>query len=154
MRVSRLAARKGCSYKRLLGPFCDYLLSLTCSTSFVMLHVSIPGNGGLSYQPAPSARVAPHSQTFEKRSSLAAKPVAGFPEAVLTMPTPGVTGAALLHPPNSSSAATVGFAGVDVATLKPPFPPGIMLWFPNEPLEPQPKSFEVLWDGAGLEELV
>jgi len=51
-----------------------------------------------------------HSQTFENKSSLAAKPVAGFAGAApCPWPTVGAEGAAL-HPPKSSSAVTFGGA--------------------------------------------
>jgi hypothetical protein len=46
-----------------------------------------------------------YSHTLEKRSSLVAKPLAGFARGALAA---GVTGAALLQPPKSSSALTLG----------------------------------------------
>lgn len=61
-----------------------------------------------------------YSQTLENRSSLA--PYAGFAWVV---PAPGVTGAALLQPPKSSSALT--FGGTLAPVLNPPLPPGTIL---------------------------
>jgi len=61
------------------------------------------------------------------------------------VPCPGVTGAALLHPPKSSSAATFGTVP---AVLNPPPPPGTMLWFASDPPEPQPKAPELVCGGA------
>jgi hypothetical protein len=87
----------------------------------------------------------PYSQTFENRSSPPENPAAGFG---WTVPAPGVTGAALLHPPKSSSAVT--FGGAALAVLNPP-PPGTILWFANEvPPDPHPKSPELACAGAGL----
>ena len=60
-----------------------------------------------------------HSQTFENKSSFVANPVAGL------VPAAGVAGAALLHPPKSSSALTLG--GAWLAGANPPPPPGKIL---------------------------
>jgi hypothetical protein len=84
-----------------------------------------------------------YSQTFEKRSSLAANPP-GFFETVLE---PGVTGAALFHPPKSSS--TLTFGGAETAGLNPPRPPGTVLWFVSEPPDPHPKSLALACTGGG-----
>lgn len=82
-----------------------------------------------------------YSQTFENRSSLAANPPAGF-EAVVVVPAPGVTGAALLHPPKSSSADT--FGGAEMPDENPPPPLGTMFWFAGTlGAEPHPKSLEL-----------
>lgn len=71
-----------------------------------------------------------YSQTFEKRSSLAPNPPAGFVPLVLVFPP-----VLLVHPPNSSSAATFG------AALKPPDAPGTMGVLASVLLAPpQPKS--------------
>ena len=51
---------------------------------------------------------------------------------------------ALLHPPNSSSAATLGAGGLreNPPDEKPPEAPGTMGWLAKDPVElPQPKSF-------------
>ena len=72
-----------------------------------------------------------------------ANPVAGL-ACVLAA---GVTGAALLHPPKSSSALTLG--GARFAGANPPVPPGTILWFARPP-EPQPKSPLAVCGGAGL----
>ena len=75
-----------------------------------------------------------------------ANPVAGF---VLLVAVPGVTGAALLHPPKSSSALT--FGGPEFDGLNPPPPPGTMLWLAKEPPEAHPNAFElVCGDNVGL----
>lgn len=58
----------------------------------------------------------PHSHTLENRSSLAPNPPPLFAGAALAA---GVTGTALLQPPKSSSALTLG--GED-AVLNPPPP--------------------------------
>jgi len=65
-----------------------------------------------------------YSQTFENRSSLVANPVAGL-ALDAAVPAPGVTGAALLQPPKSSSVLT--FGGPTLAALKPPAPPADIL---------------------------
>ena len=62
-----------------------------------------------------------YSQTFENKSSLAAKLVAGLGGPLLA----GATGAALLHPPKSSSALT--FGGPLFTGANPPLVPGTML---------------------------
>jgi hypothetical protein len=61
----------------------------------------------------------------------------------------GVGGAALLQPPNSSSALTFGVA----PAWAKPLPPGTMLWLAKGDPEPQPKSFAGACAGAGLAEL-
>ena len=75
-----------------------------------------------------------HSQTFENRSSLPPNPPPGFdPEVAFAG---GDTGAALFHPPKSSSAVTLGAAGAP----NPLFPlprPGVDDEAPPQP----PKSF-------------
>lgn len=51
---------------------------------------------------------------------------------------------ALLHPPNSSSAATLGAGGLreNPPDEKPPEAPGTIGWLAKDPVElPQPKSF-------------
>jgi hypothetical protein len=48
-----------------------------------------------------------HCHTFENRSSLAPNPAAGLPGVTFAA---GGAGAAVLHPPKSSSAATFGAA--------------------------------------------
>jgi len=83
-----------------------------------------------------------HSQTFENKSSLAANPVAGL------APVAGVGCVALLHPPKSSSVLTLG--GGLLAVLKPPLPPGTILWFVRELLFPHPKSLALVCIGGAV----
>lgn len=68
----------------------------------------------------------PHSHTLEKRSSAPPNPPAGLPALevleVVAAVGPGVTGAALVQPPKSSSAATVG-VGLGSAAGAPQPPP-------------------------------
>ena len=81
-----------------------------------------------------------HCQTLEnKSSSTAPNPL---PEAGGFEPAVPVDGPVLLaHPPNSSSAATLGW------TLKPPPDPGMMgVLAKDPPVAPQPR---VLEDAAG-----
>lgn len=93
--------------------------------------------------------VSAHSHTLENRSSPAPNPVAGFAGVI---PVPGVTGAALLHPPKSSSAVTFGVAPT---VLNPPPPPGTILVFANDPPEPHPPKLpELVCVGATLDGLV
>lgn len=66
-----------------------------------------------------------YSHTLEKRSSDPPNPPAGLVELFEVEVGPEETGAALVHPPKSSSAATVG-AGLDAA-LDIPQPPPISL---------------------------
>lgn len=49
-----------------------------------------------------------YSHTLEKRSSAPPNPPAGLVELVVVVAVPAETGAALVQPPKSSSAATVG----------------------------------------------
>ena len=81
-----------------------------------------------------------YSHTFENRSSLAANPLGGFTLELFPVLTPGDTGAALDHPPKSSSADTVGLVESVPTVLNPPLFPGTMLELASCPLEPQPKS--------------
>lgn len=106
---------------------------MTASTASISNFVSSP----------PSLKMPPYSHTFENKSSLAANPVAGFGAAV---PAPGFTGAALLQPPKSSSALTIG--GPLRGVLNPPPPPGTMLWFASEVPEAHPKPFELVCIGS------
>jgi hypothetical protein len=96
------------------------------------------------YHPDPFTDL--YSHTLEKRSSLVAKPPAGFARGAAAA---GVTGAALLQPPKSSSALTLG--GPWLFGLNPPPPPGTILWFASDvPPEPHPKSPLLVCIGAGL----
>lgn len=80
---------------------------------------------------------------MEKRSSLPPNPAAGLalpPLVVVFVVAEG----ALLHPPNSSSADTLGAGGLreNPPDEKPPEAPGTIGWLEKDPVElPQPKSF-------------
>lgn len=65
----------------------------------------------------------------------------------MPLPAAGVTGAALLHPPKSSSALALG--GIVLADVNPPPPLGTMLSLANEPVEAQPNGEDVDWNDAG-----
>jgi len=88
-----------------------------------------------------------YSQTLENKSSLAAKLPAGLAGVA---PIPGVTGAALLQPPKSSSALTLG-AGLLIPNPPSLPPPGTILWLAKEFVPaPQPKLPVLACGGVGL----
>jgi len=83
---------------------------------------------------SPNLLLDPHSQTFENKSSPPDEnPPAGFPAPEPAFAA-GVTGAALLQPPKSSSAATFGALAV---VLKLPPVPGTILWVDKPPQLPK-----------------
>ncbi|KAL5883700.1 hypothetical protein ACKVWC_011556 [Pyricularia oryzae] len=78
-----------------------------------------------------------YCHTLENKSSLPPNPAAGLAVPPDAFPVPVL----LAHPPNSSSAATLGW--------KPPEAPGTMLWLakPPPPLLPQPPKASELLEG-------
>ena len=87
-------------------------------------------------------KLTTYCHTLENKSSSPPKP----PLGLVWPPLPPAAGPLLVHPPNSSSAETLG----DAIGLKPPDAPGTMgVLAKAPPVLPQPKSLAAGFGGSG-----